>query len=112
MVVVPIVVVVSVVVVVSAGIVVVVAIVVVAAIVVRATVVAGVVRFVVVFIGLLSELILVSIANGTTTPTVIIMMPKIGLIAFDFMFPIICDIKVDSLNLNSIAWFLFATLNQ
>ena len=99
--VVSIVVVVSVVVVGSAGIVVVVAIVVVAAIVVRATVVAGVVvRIVVVFIGLLSELILVSIANGTTTATVIIMMPKIGLIAFDFMFPIICDIKVDSLHQN------------
>ena len=73
--------------------VVIVVIVTVAAIVVRASVVAGVVEIVVVFIGLLSELILFSIANGTTTATVIIMMVKMPCwIAFDFMFPTICDI--------------------
>ena len=64
------------------------------------TVVVGdvIVEIVVVFIGLLAELVLVSTTTtGIVTAAVIIMRVKmpwsvIHLIAFDFMFPLICHI--------------------
>ena len=61
-----------------------------AAIVVGATVIAGivVVGIVVVFIELLSVLLLVAIANGTATATVITMSAKKPiLMAFEILFP-------------------------